>query len=61
MAPAYNSCPKTGKVYVLVLNEALYFGDKINHSLLCPDQLRAKCIWVDDCPRQFNETLLRRM
>ena len=55
VATAYD-CPKTGKAYVLVINEALYFGDKMNHSLLCPNQLRANGIRVDDCPRQFDET-----
>jgi hypothetical protein len=54
VATAYD-CPFTGKVYVLVLNEVLYFGDKMNHTLLCPNQLRANGLILDDCPTQFNE------
>ena len=54
VATAYD-CPFTGKVYVLVLNEVLYFGDKMTHTLLCPNQLRANGLILDDCPTQFNE------
>ena len=34
-------CPKTGQVYILVLNEALWFGNKggMDHTLLNPNQL----------------------
>ncbi|KAI2501496.1 hypothetical protein MHU86_12941 [Fragilaria crotonensis] len=53
VATAYD-CPLTGKTYVLVINEALYFGDKMKHSLLCPNQLRANGLKVDDCPRQYD-------
>ena len=31
--------PETGETYLLIMNEALYFGDRMNHSLLCPNQL----------------------
>lgn len=53
VATAYD-CPLSGQTYVLILNEALYFGDRISHSLLCPNQLRDNGIMVDDCPRQFD-------
>ena len=33
------SDPKIVKGYLLVMNEALYFSDKIGYSLLCPNQL----------------------
>ena len=35
-------CPKMGQVYILVLNEALWFGDegRMDHTLLNPNQLR---------------------
>ena len=55
VATAYD-CPKTGKAYVLVINEALYFGDKMRHTLLCPNQLRANGVKVDDCPKQYDAT-----
>ncbi|KAI2491468.1 Reverse transcriptase (RNA-dependent DNA polymerase) [Fragilaria crotonensis] len=53
VATAYD-CPSTGKTYILVINEALYFGDKMKHSLLCPNQLRAHGLKVHDCPRQYD-------
>jgi hypothetical protein len=31
--------PATGEVIVLYIHEALYFGDKMSHTLLCPNQL----------------------
>ena len=54
VATAYD-CPVTGRVYVLVINEALYFRDKMHHTLLCPNQLRAHGLKVDDCPRQYDK------
>lgn len=55
VATAYD-CPTTGKTYVLVINEALYFGDKMKHTLLCPNQLRANGVKVEDCPKQYDST-----
>jgi hypothetical protein len=46
--------PTTGKVIVLYINEALYFGDKMSHTLLCPNQLRANGWTVQDVPKQFD-------
>jgi hypothetical protein len=31
--------PATGEATVLYIHEALYFGDKMSHTLLCPNQL----------------------
>ena len=45
---------KTGETFVLVFNEALYFGDRLPHSLLCPNQLRSYGAVVQDCPQQFD-------
>jgi len=47
-------CPRTGRVVVLIINEALYFGDRMQHTLLCPNQLRNFGIKVDEAPRQFD-------
>jgi hypothetical protein len=55
VATAYD-CPLTGRVYVLVINEALYFGDQMHHTLLCPNQLRANGLKVDDCPKQYDKS-----
>lgn len=53
VATAYDD-PKTGQVYILVFHEALYFGERMNHTLLCPNQLRDHDIIVDDTPRQYD-------
>jgi hypothetical protein len=45
---------KTGEVIVLVMKEALYFGDRLDHTLICPNQLRSFGIVVDDTPKQFS-------
>ena len=55
VATAYD-CSVTGKVHILVINEALYFGDKMKNTLLNPNQLRANGIQVNDCPKQFDPT-----
>jgi hypothetical protein len=31
--------PATGDVFVLYIHEALYFGDRMSRTLLCPNQL----------------------
>lgn len=40
--------------YLLIFHEALYFGDRLSHSLICPNQLRAHGLIVHDVPRQFD-------
>jgi hypothetical protein len=49
-------CPKMGQVYILVLNEALWFGDEggMDHTLLNPNQLRNYQLDVHDNP--FDRT-----
>jgi hypothetical protein len=53
VATAYD-CHETGKTYVLVINKAFYLGDKMAHTLLCPNQLRSNGLRVYDCPKQFD-------
>ena len=36
--------------YILVINEALYYGNKLDHSLINPNQIRANPIDVHDNP-----------
>jgi hypothetical protein len=48
-ATAYDD-PETGDTYILVMHEALYFGDRMATTLLCPNQMRANGIVVDDVP-----------
>jgi hypothetical protein len=50
-------CPNTGQVYILVLNEVLWFGyeeDGMDHTLLNPNQLRNFQLDVYDNP--FDRT-----
>ena len=51
VATAYD-CPKTGATFVLIINEALYFGDSLPFSLISPNQLRDNDIHVDERHRQ---------
>jgi len=46
--------PQNGQPYILIINEALYFGDRVDVTLLNPNQLRANGILVEDVPRQFD-------
>ncbi|MGH3054467.1 MAG: hypothetical protein ACRDL7_05760, partial [Gaiellaceae bacterium] len=47
--------PYNGITYILVLNQALYFGEKLENTLLCPNQMRANGLVVDDVPRHLSE------
>ena len=44
-----------GKVWLIYFHEALYFGDRLQHSLICPNQIR-DCGHnrVNETPRQFD-------
>ena len=48
--------PTDGQPYILIVNQALFFGSKVKTSLLNPNQLRANGLRVDDIPRQFEKT-----
>ena len=48
-ATAYQS-PYTGQVYILILNEALWMGDSMKHTLINPNQLRHYGVKVQDNP-----------
>ena len=51
VATAYD-CPTSGATFVLIINEALYFGDALTFSLLSPNQLRDNDVHVDERHRQ---------
>jgi hypothetical protein len=51
VATAYD-CPTSGATYVLIINEALYFGDSLPFSLISPNQLRDNDVHVDERHRQ---------
>jgi hypothetical protein len=48
--------PTTGEYLMLVLNQCVYFGTLLKHSLICPNQLRAHGVVVHDIPTQFDPT-----
>ena len=49
-------CPSTGTTYILVFNEALYYGDKLDHTLINPNQVRHNGIdyWDNPYDRQHD-------
>ena len=48
-ATAYDDA-ETGETFILIMGQALYFGDRMENSLLCPNQMRANGVIVDDVP-----------
>ena len=48
-ATAYDH-QETGTTYIIVINEALYYGTKLDHSLLNPNQIRKYNIPLYDNP-----------
>jgi len=48
-------CERTGMEYILMINKALYMGDKARGTLLNPNQLRANGVTVSDAPKQFDK------
>ena len=47
----------TGQTYILVFHEALYYGNKLDHSLINPNQLRNYGIKVNDNPYDKSNDL----
>lgn len=54
-ATAYDA--SNGEVYILVMNQALYLGEHMEHSLLCPNQARSNGIIVNDVPKHLALTI----
>jgi hypothetical protein len=44
----------TGESCLLAFNQCIFFGDRLKHSLIYPNQLRAHGIIVQDIPSQFD-------
>ena len=55
-ATAYTD-PFDGQVYILVIHEGLWFGDKLDHSLINPNQLRFAGTTVHDNPFDANNPI----
>jgi hypothetical protein len=56
VATAWDS-PIDGSTVIPVIYEALYFGDRMPHTLLCPNQLGAHGVQVFDTPKVFDTNL----
>jgi hypothetical protein len=50
--------PHTGEMWLLIIHEALYFGQSLQESLLCPNQLQSHGIKVNNKPVQFDPSSL---
>jgi len=53
VATAYDH-PVSGETYVLVFGQALYMGDHMEHTLICPNQARTNGVIVDDIPKHLS-------
>ncbi|CAJ1936118.1 unnamed protein product [Cylindrotheca closterium] len=51
-ATAYD-CPQSGNTFILIFNKALYYGNRLDHSLINPNQVRKFGIPLWDNP--FDE------
>ena len=54
VATAYTD-PDMGETYILVIAEALYFGNQINVTLLNPNQMRNNGVKVENVPVQYDK------
>ncbi len=45
---------ESGKTYILCVNQGLYFGSEMKHSLLNQNQMRFNGVIVDDCPAHLS-------
>jgi hypothetical protein len=50
--------PQTGQQYLLILNEGLFFGDRPNQTLLCPNRLRSNGLIIHDTPTLLDHNSL---
>ena len=44
----------TGETYILQFHQALYFGDRLEVSLINPNQMRHNKVIVDECPLSLS-------
>jgi hypothetical protein len=49
-AIAYDD-PILGQTFILIIHQALYFGDKLVHNLINPFQCRLNEVKINECPR----------
>jgi hypothetical protein len=46
--------PETRETFILVFGQALYLGDKLDHSLSCRNQARHNGVVIDDVPKHLS-------
>ena len=46
----------TGEVFIIALNQHLYLGDKIENTLVCPNQCHYNNVTIDDVPMHLSPT-----
>ena len=49
--------PNTGLTYILIFHQGLWFGSKMKHSLICPNQCRVTGLSLCDDPFDPNRDL----
>jgi hypothetical protein len=47
----------TAKTYILIIHQALYFGDKLENNLLNPFQCRLNGVGINECPRILDPAI----
>jgi hypothetical protein len=47
--------PDTGRTYVLMAGQSLWFGEKLDESLICMNQIRSRGHQTDKIPLQFSK------
>ena len=53
VATAYDH-PISGETVILIFGQALYMGDRMSHTLICPNQARTNGVIVDDVPQHLS-------
>jgi hypothetical protein len=53
VATAYDH-PISGETFILIFGQALYMGDRMSHTLICPNQARTNGVIVDDVPQHLS-------
>jgi hypothetical protein len=54
-ATAYDA--SNGVVYILIINQALFLGEHMEHLLLCPNQARSSGVVINDVPKHLAPTM----
>jgi 3'-phosphoadenosine 5'-phosphosulfate (PAPS) 3'-phosphatase len=52
VATAYDH--PSGETFIIIFGQALYMGENIDHSLICPNQARSNGIIIDDDPKHLS-------